>query len=102
MPTATNRINPPITVPTISPTDEVVSCPTDGMVSSGFSSNERAGVGGGGFPLGPGVGSSGDGAAGGNSGGLPPYSEGYDRTVVGGAIGGAVGLPPYSQKYVGG
>ena len=119
MPTATNRINPPITVPTISPTGGVVSCPTDGVVSSGEDS-VGAGVGGLAVDEGAGVGAGGDGAGGAggfplrsgvgacarvtddNSGRLRPYSEGYDRTVVGGAIGGAVGLPPYGQGYVGG
>ena len=54
MPTATNRINPPITVPTISP--------TDGVVSSGYPLNEGAV---GGLAGGCGGGGAGDGGGGG-------------------------------------
>ena len=74
MPTATNRINPPITVPTTSPTSAPGAKPLECIVCTGLDNDVVGDI------------------------SETPYGEGYDGTVVGGAG----GLASYDGTVAGG
>ena len=99
MPTATNRINPPITVPTTSPTSAPGAKPLECIVCTGLDNDVVGDISG--TPYGEGY----DGSVVGGAGGLASY----DGTVAGGGLasydgtvaGVAGGLPSYGAEYNG-